>query len=190
MTQSVVQPHPGSGAAARLLIVDSDRERSLLLGRRLGQQGYRIVAVHSVAAALTELARAPIDLLLADVQLPPSDGIELARLVRGEASWQDLPIILITGRSNPRAAIDALAAGADDVVVKPFEFQMLFARIARQHVRARALGELRRDNAALDARVVRRAIELGEATRRLMHSEAERRRLAALVEIRSARTAD
>lgn len=181
---------PAGREPPRLLVVDPDRNYLLVLGRRLGQQGYRIVAAQCASAAIAELTRAPIDLLLADLHLPRLAGIELARLVRGEARWQDLPVMLIAGRSDPGGVVDGLAAGADDVVVKPFEFDVLLARIERQLGRARALGELRRDNAMLDARIVRRAIELGEARSQLVASEAERRRLMALVGRRTGESAD
>jgi len=77
--------------------------------------------------------------------------------------------------------VQAYAAGADDVVLKPFHFEVLAARIERRLARAKAIEELRRDNATLDARVVTRAIELGEVRARLLESEAERRRLAGMV---------
>lgn len=173
-------------ASPRLLVVDASSSHLLVLGRRLAEQGYRITAAQSASAAIAELTRGAVDLVLADLHLPRMGGIELTRLIRGEALWQDLPILLIAGRSNPAAVVEALAAGVDDVVVKPFDFDVLYARIARQLARARMLGELRRDNATLDARVVRRALELGEARSRLVASEAERSRLEALVSVRSA----
>jgi len=89
--------------------------------------------------------------------------------------------MLITGRSEPSGPVRAYEAGADDVILKPFHFEVLLARIQRRLDSARAIEALREDNAALDARVVTRAIELGEARDRLKASEAERLRLAALI---------
>lgn len=175
--------HPGKRQAGpRVLVVDANRRNLMILGRRLGERGYRVVAVESASAAIAELIRAPVELVLADLRLPRMDGIELTRVIRGQALWHDLPLILIAGRSNASGVIDGLAGGADDVVVKPFHFDILFARIARQLARARALAELRHDNAVLDARIVRRSIELGELHGRLLASEAERRRLAGLID--------
>ena len=108
-------------------------------------------------------------------------GVELTRLVRDETSLKDIPVILITGRSDATGAVDGFGAGADDVVAKPFHFEVLLARIAQRLAKARAVRELRHDNAVLDARVVTRAIELGETRAALEASEAERRRLAAIV---------
>ena len=77
--------------------------------------------------------------------------------------------------------VRAYEAGADDVIAKPFHFEVLFARIDRRIARSRALKELRLDNATLDGRVVERAIEAGEFKQRLLASESERRRLSTLV---------
>ena len=64
---------------------------------------------------------------------------ELARAIRGEVRWNDIPIMLITGKSKPEDAVRAYEAGADDVILKPFHFEVLFARIDRRIDRARSL---------------------------------------------------
>jgi DNA-binding response OmpR family regulator len=165
----------------RILIVDPKRTNLTVLARRLGDEGYRIATAENGQAAITELHRNTFQLILAELYMPGMSGSELVRLVRSESAWRDIPIILITGRSAPGGAVQAYAAGADDVVLKPFHFEVLAARIERRLARAKAIEELRRDNATLDARVVTRAIELGEVRARLLESEAELRRLAGLV---------
>jgi DNA-binding response OmpR family regulator len=94
---------------------------------------------------------------------------------------KETPVILIAGRTDSSGAVDGFGAGADDVVAKPFHFEVLAARIARRIVRARSIKELHQDKATLDARVVTRAIELGEMRAALQESEAERIRLQQLV---------
>ncbi|MEO7240042.1 MAG: response regulator, partial [Sphingomicrobium sp.] len=84
-------------------------------------------------------------------------------------------------RSQTDGAVSALDTGADDVVIKPFHFDVLIARIGRQIARARGLRQLRTDNAALDARVVTRAIELGEMRQRWIEAEGERQRLERMI---------
>lgn len=166
----------------RILIVDPKRTNLTVLARRLGEENYRISAAEGGEAAIALLHRHhDVELILAELYMPGIGGSELVRLVRSESAWRDIPIILITGRSAPGGAVQAYAAGADDVVLKPFHFEVLAARIERRLARAKAIEELRLDNAVLDARVVTRAIELGEMRARLMESEAERRRLAGLV---------
>jgi two-component system, OmpR family, phosphate regulon response regulator PhoB len=176
----------GTGGAARkgprVLIVDPKRTNLAVLARRLGDEGYRISTAEGGQAAIAALHRHhDVDLILAELYMPGISGSELVRLVRSESIWRDIPIILITGRSAPGGAVEAYAAGADDVVLKPFHFEVLAARIERRLARAKALEELRLDNAVLDARVVTRAIELGEMRARLLESEAERRRLSEMV---------
>ena len=166
----------------RILIVDPKRTNLAVLARRLGDENYRISTAEGGQAALAALHRHnDVQLILAELYMPGISGSELVKLVRSESAWREIPIILITGRSAPDGAVQAYAAGADDVVLKPFHFEVLAARIERRLARAKALEELRQDNAALDARVVTRAIELGEVRARLLESEAELRRLAELV---------
>ena len=178
---SDTRPLTASECKSRVLIVDPKRTNLAVLARRLGDEGYRISTSEGGQAAIAELHRNSVQLILAELYMPGISGSELVRLVRSESAWREIPIILITGRSAPGGAVQAYAAGADDVVLKPFHFEVLAARIERRLARAKALEELRQDNAVLDARVVTRAIELGEMRARLLESEAERRRLAGLV---------
>ena len=117
-----------------------------------------------------------IDLVLAELDMPRMSGAELARLIRDEVMWRDIPILLITGKSDPKGAIRAYEAGADDVILKPFHFEVLSARIGRRIERARHFKQLREDNAAMDARIVERAIEIGELRDRLAEVEAKESR--------------
>ncbi len=174
-------PQPQVRLAPRILLVEPNRSAMGVLARRLGEAGYRVVAAESAQVAVAELHRLPVDLVLAELAMPLMSGIELARLIRDDTAIRDLPVILISGRSDRTGAVRALQAGADDVVVKPFHHEVLLARIARQLMRAQAVKHLRADNAALDARVVTRAIELGETRAALAASEGERIRLAGLL---------
>jgi DNA-binding response OmpR family regulator len=174
-------PDLSSDTRPRILVVSSNRSHLSLLGRRLGEEGYRIAVAETGAGAIAELRRVGADLVLCELLLPGMGGPELARAIRGETAWADLPIMLIAGRDDPTAAVRAYEAGADDVILKPFHFEILTARIERRLASARAVAELREDMAAMDARVVERAIELGELKDRFYATEAERRRLAGLV---------
>lgn len=167
--------------APRILIVEPHKSGLAVMARRLGEAGYRVVTCTNASDAVSELHRAPVALLLAELRMAGTSGIELTRLVRDDGALRDLPVILITGRSDATGAVDGFAAGADDVVAKPFHFEVLFARIAGRLAKARAVSELRQDNATLDARVITRAIELGEVKAALHASEAERQRLASLM---------
>lgn len=167
---------------ARIVLIEPSRSAMTVLARRLSEAGYRVIVAESAEQGVSELHRMPVDLVLAELTLPKMSGIELTRLIRDDSSLRDIPVILIAGRSDSSGAIRALEAGADDIVAKPFFEEVLIARIARQLARARGLKELRADNATLDARVVTRAIELGEMRIALRESESERRRLTGLAE--------
>ncbi|WP_294121191.1 response regulator [Sphingomonas sp.] len=170
-----------SEGAARLLIIEPNRSALSVLAKRLGEAGYRIIGCENAQNATAEMLRLPVDLVLAELRMDHVSGVELTRLIRDDTVLKDTPVILITGRTDSGGAVEGFLAGADDVVAKPFHFEVLTARIARRINRARSVKELRIDNATLDARVITRAIELGETRAALQQSEAERLRLQQLV---------
>jgi len=179
-----VEPAPPSNHGpgnARLLIIEPNRNALSVLATRLGEAGYRVIACENAGNATAEMLRAPVDLVLAELRMTPVSGVELTRRIRDDTLLRDTPVILITGKSDSSGAVDGFGAGADDVVAKPFHFEVLAARIARRIARARSVKELRADNATLDARVITRAIELGEIRAALEQSEAERVRLQQLI---------
>lgn len=152
---------------ARILIVEPNRSYLAVLARRLVEAGFKVTTAETGSSAVAELHRLPIDLVLAELNMAPMSGSELARLIRGEVMWRDLPVMLITGKAKPAGAVQAYEAGADDVIAKPFHFEVLVARIERRIARARTVKGLEHDKAALDARIVERAIEMGALRERL-----------------------
>ncbi|RZF65588.1 response regulator [Sphingomonas populi] len=168
-----------SGPTRSILVVDDNPTALAVIGRRLGRLGYLAVLCDKATDALDQVATRRFDLVLADMVMPGMSGMQLLRALRASADTRELPVILLTSRSDPAAAVDALAAGADDHVAKPFDFDVLAARIERVIGHARRLAELRAFNAALDARIAERAIELGEAQTELAATRADRQRLVA-----------
>jgi DNA-binding response OmpR family regulator len=154
--------HPAPDERPRILVVEPNRTNLGVMTRRLAEAGYRVTAADNGEAAIAELYRLPIELVLAELNMPRMSGAELTRAIRGEVQWNDIPVMLITRKSDPKGAIRAYEAGADDVILKPFHFEVLIARIQRRIDRARSIERLKHDNAALDARVVERAIQIGE----------------------------
>jgi DNA-binding response OmpR family regulator len=167
--------------APRILVVQPDRTYLGVLSRRIGEGGYRVATADSVASAMAELHRLPIDLILSELRMPKIGGVELTRMVREDPLHRHTPIFLITGKTDADGAVQAYNCGADTVIAKPFDFDVLLARIAREIERSRSLSKLMHDNATLDARVVGRAIELGEMRERWLESQAELRRLQQVV---------
>ena len=165
--------HPPIDERPRVLVVEPNKTNLAVMARRLVEAGYRVTTAECGATAIAELYRLPIDLVLAELNMPRMSGAELARLIRDEVMWREIPVMLITGKSEPKGAVRAYEAGADDVILKPFHFEVLFARIARRIDAARALKRLREDNATLDARIVERAIQIGELKDRLAQVEAK-----------------
>lgn len=162
----------GERKRPRILIVEPDRRYCGVLARRLGEFGYRVATADCSHSAMAELHRLPVHLVLSDIRLPVTGGVELVRMIREDSTHRELPVLLVVGRSDTGAAVRAFEAGADGVVRKPCHFEVLAACIARQLERADAMKRLADDNAALDARVIERAIELGELRQRLAQFEA------------------
>ncbi|GAA4009532.1 hypothetical protein GCM10022280_02990 [Sphingomonas swuensis] len=163
----------------RLLVVTPNKGHLSLLARRLGDEGYAIAAASDGAAALGELHRSTIDLVLAELVMEPMSGPQLTRAIREQVAFAHLPVLLLAGRAEPDPAVRAYAAGADDVMLKPFHFELLVARIERRLAAARQVAALRADMQAMDARAAMKAIELGELKHRMYALEAERRRVSA-----------
>ncbi len=167
------------GPMRSILAVDDSRTNLNILGRRLGHLGYMVVLSDNGVEALDLIAARGFDLVLLDLVMPVMSGLDVLNEIRGSRETADLPVIMLTGRSDAAAAVDALAAGADDHVAKPFDFDVLSARIDRVIDRARRIADLKRSNATLDARIAARAMELGEARVELAETRADRLRLIA-----------
>jgi two-component system OmpR family response regulator len=123
-----------------LLLVDDERSIREPLAKYLEKQGFRVTQAGDAAAARTRLAAYAIDLVVLDIMMPGEDGLSLTRHIRETG---DVPVILLTARSEETDRIVGLEMGADDYVVKPFSPRELAARIkvilrraasgARQH---------------------------------------------------------
>ena len=165
-----------------ILAVDDSRTNLSVLGRRLSHLDYLTVLSDNGAEALDLIAARGLDLVLLDMVMPGVSGMHVLREIRGSRDTVDLPVIMLTGRSDPAAAVEALAAGADDHVAKPFDFDVLAARIERVLTRARHIADLKKANAALDMRMAARAVELGETKTQLAATRADRQRLVASIQ--------
>lgn len=111
-----------------LVVEDEEAIREMLL-MALEQAGLCVSAVESAEQALPALAENRIDLLILDWMLPGISGVELARRLKRDSSYKDLPIILLTARGEEEDKIRGLEIGADDYITKPFSPKELIARI-------------------------------------------------------------
>ena len=109
-----------------ILIVEDDSAVKNLIATALETQSYRYHTAATGVQAVLEAATKRPDVLLLDLGLPDMDGVEVIRKIR---SWSELPIIVISARSEDTDKIDALDAGADDYLTKPFSVDELLARL-------------------------------------------------------------
>ncbi len=109
-----------------VLVVEDDAPIRNLIASTLKAHGYRYATAENGKNALLQATSWSPDIILLDLGLPDMDGIEIIRQVR---SWSNLPIIVISARAEDSDKIDALDAGADDYLTKPFSVEELLARL-------------------------------------------------------------
>ena len=124
-------------SAATILIVDDEPQIRRVMLTTLTSHGYTVVEAASGEEALEKLRSERPDLIILDVNMPGISGIETCAEIRTSS---DVPIIMLTIRNSERDKVQALDAGADDYVVKPFGVQELMARI-RAALRRSAPGD-------------------------------------------------
>jgi two-component system copper resistance phosphate regulon response regulator CusR len=111
----------------QVLIVEDERRVRSFLERGLSEEGHPVRACADGASADAALAAGPVDLVLLDWMLPGESGLDLLR--RWRARGQVMPVIMLTARDAVEDRVAALDAGADDYLVKPFDFEELLARM-------------------------------------------------------------
>lgn len=144
-------------SAGRILVVDDDSQIRRVMRATLTARGYEVNDAPSGEAALDRLREQAYDLVLLDMNMPGVDGLETCRAIR---AGSEVPIIMLTVRNTERDKVDALDAGADDYITKPFGTPELLARIR---------AALRRAPLAIDSRQIRFGdIEMDVAARRVV----------------------
>jgi two-component system phosphate regulon response regulator PhoB len=122
---------------ANILLVEDEPAIQELLAFNVTQCGYRALQASDADAALTQINSALPDLILLDWMLPGMSGVELAKRLRADQRTRNIPIIMLTARTDERDKILGLESGADDYITKPFSPRELMARI-RAVLRRRA----------------------------------------------------
>ncbi len=130
----------------RLLLVDDDADMRGYVHRVLAQE-FEVEDVEDGQAALESALARPPDLVLTDVMMPRLDGVGLLRALRGASPTQHLPILLLSARAGEQSMLEALDAGADDYLVKPFSAQELLARVRSNLELVRMRREVTRERA-------------------------------------------
>lgn len=152
-----------------ILIVDDSRDEQTLLSTRLHAAGYEALMVADSAEAVLEMLSQNsagqrmegIDLILMDILLPGVDGLEACRRIKATEWLQDIPIIVITVKTDEQALLAAFAAGAMDYIRKPVNPAELVARVSS----ALALKKERDTRKAREQELLMRTQELEQALR-------------------------
>lgn len=122
-----------------VLVVDDDREIVKAIAILLEKEGYRALRAYDGLQALEMIAEKSIQLLLIDVMMPKLDGLSAVMKIRGT---RNLPIIVLSARSEETDKVLGLSMGADDYITKPYNSQELVARVRSQLRRYTSLGDI------------------------------------------------
>ena len=115
-----------------IVVVEDDSHISYVLQFMLAREGFRVVALEDgLQARKTIEDTEPPKLVLLDIMLPHENGFQLIGHIRNKKSWHDVPIVMLTARSQEHDITRPLEAGANDYVIKPFRPNELMARIRR-----------------------------------------------------------
>jgi two-component system, OmpR family, phosphate regulon response regulator PhoB len=166
-----------SGASKPLvLVVEDEAALVTMLRYNLERQGFRVEEAADGQEALTRISEVTPDLVLLDWMLPVMSGLEVCRQIRRRPATRDLPVIMVTARTEDQDAVRGLNTGADDYITKPFSIDALLARMRALLRRAGAVpakGQLAFHDIGMDLathRVTRngRPIHLGPTEFRLL----------------------
>ncbi len=113
--------HPDSLAGLSILVVDDEPVVRTVLQRSLQREGILVTTAENGVEALEKIRCKRFDAIISDILMPLMDGLEL--LVQIKSEYPDLPVILITGASGQFTGKQALEAGAEDFIIKPFKNQ-------------------------------------------------------------------
>ena len=159
-----------------VLVVEDEAALATMLRYNLEKQGYRVDEATDGQEALMRIAEGAPDIVLLDWMLPALSGIEVCRQIRRRPATRDLPVIMVTARTEDQDAVRALNTGADDYITKPFNMEALLARmraLLRRSGLVAAKGQLEFHDISMDLaahRVQRngRAVHLGPTEYRLL----------------------
>jgi two-component system phosphate regulon response regulator PhoB len=159
-----------------VLVVEDEAALATMLRYNLEKQGFRVDEAVDGQEALIRIAEARPDLVLLDWMLPVMSGLEVCRQIRRRPDTRDLPVIMVTARTDDQDAVRGLNTGADDYITKPFNMEALLARMRALLRRAGAVpakGTLNFHDITLDQTAHRvhrngRAVHVGPTEYRLL----------------------
>lgn len=164
-TQSASEDARGremGGSYPTVLVIDDDPQMRRLLHVAFEHCGWRVIGADSGQLGVSETAFARPDAVLVDLGLPDTDGLDVIARIR---EWSRIPIVVLSGRGDPETQIQALDAGADDFVTKPFNVGELLARLRAIRRRSNQPGDSSGVKCgSLHIDLAARSVTVGEAT--------------------------
>ena len=119
-----------------VLVVEDEEALAMLLSYNLEKEGYEVATVANGLNAVSEVERLLPSVIILDWMLPEISGVEICKLIRSKPDIKNIPIIMLTAKSQEEDKIKGLSAGADDYVTKPFSVPELMARVKTNMRRA------------------------------------------------------
>ena len=167
--QPAEQTRKAPPAPGRILVVDDTLAARELLEDLLTSEGYAVVACENGRDALAEAIARPPDLVLLDVMMPQMSGFEVCERLRANPAVAEVPILIMTALHDRASRLRGLEAGADDVLVCPFDDEILRARV-RTVIRLNRYQQLSRNRHQLEI-LTHRLLQVQEQERRILASE-------------------
>lgn len=167
-TQGSTQSHSDKGV---ILIVDDNLDNRRLLGHLVEELGYQAVTAPSGPAALETLDSRQIDLILLDILMPEMSGFEVLEQLRNHSRHQNVPVIVISALHDQASIVRGIEAGAIDYLTKPFDQQLLKARIHAGLAAKRLNDKEREYRRRLERTVATKTRELEQANLALQRLE-------------------
>ena len=144
-----------SAATEKIIIIDDEKRMCDSLTALLQGEGYQVRSFQQSPEAIDSIRNERVDLVITDIKMPQMDGLEILKLVK--EIDEDIPVILMTGYASLDTAVDAIARGAYDYLMKPVEFTYLVKRALEKRraelARLRLLEELKLSNMILQRRI-------------------------------------
>jgi diguanylate cyclase (GGDEF)-like protein len=161
------------GVSATILAVDDDRAILDLLETLLQRRGMKVVTLDDSVRFWDVLEENSPDLVLLDMEMPHFSGLDLCRVMRNDRHWSKLPVVFLTGHSDPASFQEVFAAGGDDIVLKPFAAFELITRIENRLQRARVDQEIAETDEVTGLANQKRATEMMARFLRLARRKAD-----------------
>lgn len=112
-----------------VLVVEDEEDIRELITYNLETEGYRVIGVATGEEAMTAVGNQLPDMILLDLMLPGTNGLDVCRMLKGNSETQGIPVIIVTAKGEESDIVVGLELGADDYVVKPFSPKELTARV-------------------------------------------------------------